>query len=247
MSLVRAAKVRADRVVVSIFVNPLQFSAGEDFEAYPRSMDGDFRALEMEAVDVVFAPRDETLYPHGREGLTQVIVPELSGQFCGEFRAGHFEGVTTVVCLLLNIVQPDYAVFGQKDYQQLTIIRSMVRDLHLPVEIVGAPTVREPSGLAMSSRNAFLTQAQRAQAASIYQCLKQAAEALQSGHLEFGALQAKALKQLADAGLQPEFFEIRAANLSLPDAATQHFVILVAARIGSTRLIDNIEVGAAAP
>ncbi len=242
LSLVEAARERAERVVVSVFVNPLQFAAGEDFSAYPRQLGEDAAKLAALDVDVLFAPSDAELYPRGRAGLTQVIVPDLSSQFCGEFRAGHFEGVTTVVSVLFHIVQPDYAVFGQKDYQQLAIIRRMTADLHFPVEIVGMPTKREASGLAMSSRNAFLSEAERVRAAQIYVGLKMTAADLRAGHRDFARLQQEAIERLEAAGLRAQFYAILAADLSAPDDATHHFVILTAAKVGSTRLIDNIEV-----
>ncbi len=242
LSLVQAARARAQRVLVSIFVNPLQFVAGEDFAAYPRSLQEDCKKLAPLGVDLVFAPQDAELYPRGRQGLTQVVVPGLSAQFCGAYRDGHFQGVTTVVALLFNLVQPDLAVFGEKDFQQLVIIRRMVEDLHFPVEILGMPTCREASGLAMSSRNAFLSEAEKAQAASIYAQLRAVAAALRAGERAFAGLQQAAEKALKEAGLQPQFFEIRALDLSPPDDATQQFVILAAAKLGSTRLIDNLTV-----
>lgn len=242
LSLVEAARREAERVVVSIFVNPLQFAAGEDFEAYPRSLLEDCEKLAPLDVDLVFAPGDRDLYPHGRDGLTQVVVPGLSKELCGAYRDGHFEGVTTVVALLFNLVQPDVAVFGEKDYQQLTIIRRMVRDLHMPVQILGMPTRRERNGLAMSSRNAYLSVEQREQAACIFRQLSECATALRKGQRDYAALQSRAEAALRDAGLAPQFFEIRALDLGVPDAATQQFVILAAARLGSTRLIDNLTV-----
>ncbi len=245
LALVAEARRRAERVVVSIFVNPLQFAAGEDFAAYPRSLEADRARLTPMGVDLLFAPSEAELYPSGREGLTQVIVPGLSGQLCGAWRDGHFEGVTTVVSLLFHIVQPDIAVFGEKDYQQLAIIRRMVNDLHFPVEVVGVPTAREASGLALSSRNAFLSAAQRGQASRIYRELQEAARALQAGRRDIARIEEQALQALKTAGLEPQFFEIRQPDLSAPDDATQQFVILTAARLGSTRLIDNLSVNCA--
>ena len=241
LSLVEAARTRADRVVVSIYVNPLQFAAGEDFDAYPRVLQGDAAKLAPLGVDAIFAPTDQELYPRGRDGLTEVRVPGLSGELCGSFRAGHFEGVTTVVALLFNIVQPDVAVFGRKDYQQLAIIRRMAADLHFSVEIVGMPTLREASGLAMSSRNAYLSDDDRDRAAVIYASLCQTAQGLREGRRDFAKLRNAALDQLRGAGLIPQYFEIRGEDLAPADAATQHFVILVAAHLSGTRLIDNLE------
>lgn len=242
LSLVEAAKAHGDRVVVSIFVNPLQFSAGEDLDKYPRVLEQDCAKLAACGVDLVFAPDEAEVYPDGRENLTQVAVPGLSSLLCGEYRAGHFEGVTTVVSLLFNLVQPDCAVFGLKDYQQLAIIRRMVRDLHIPVEIVGMPTLREPGGLAMSSRNAYLGDTQRAQAEVIYASLCQAADALRSGRRDYSEIEACGRKRIDEAGLNTQFFQVRGAQLEQPDGATQHFVVLCAATLDGTRLIDNVTV-----
>lgn len=243
LSLVTEASRRADRVIVSIFVNPLQFSAGEDFGEYPRTLQQDAAKLAALEVDCIFAPADSEIYPDGRENLTQVRVPGLSALLCGEHRDGHFEGVTTVVSLLFNLVQPDVAVFGQKDYQQLTIIRRMVCDLHFPVEIVGMPTRREAGGLAMSSRNAFLSDEQRKQACSIYAALRFAAASIERGERGFAELEQAGRRHIEKAGLTPQFFEIRARDLQAPDVAAQQFVILAAAKLGNTRLIDNVVVG----
>ncbi len=242
LSLVDAARERGDRVVVSIFVNPLQFSAGEDLDKYPRTLQADCAKLATRGVDMVFAPEEAEVYPNGRDNLTQVAVPGLSSLLCGEYRAGHFEGVTTVVSLLFNLVQPDSAVFGLKDYQQLTIIRRMVRDLHLPIDIVGMPTLREPGGLAMSSRNAYLSDAQRAQAEVIYASLCEAIEALRQGRRDYAAIEAQGRERIDSAGLQTQFFQVRQANLEVPDDATQQFVVLTAAKLDGTRLIDNVTV-----
>lgn len=243
LSLVDAAQQRADRVVVSIFVNPLQFAAGEDFGSYPRTLEADCVQLDKHAVDVVFAPADSEIYPQGREGLTQVVVPDLSRLLCGEYRSGHFEGVATVVNLLLNLVQPDMALFGQKDYQQLAVIRRMVRDLHVPVEIVGMPTRREADGLAMSSRNAYLTPPQREQASAIYAALRYVATSLERGERGFAGLEQAGLEHLRKAGLQPQYLRIKAPDLTAPDDAMRHFVVLAAVKLGDTRLIDNVIVG----
>lgn len=242
LSLVEAAKAHGDRVVVSIFVNPLQFSAGEDLDKYPRVLEQDCAKLAACGVDLVFAPDEAEMYPHGRDNLTQVAVPGLSSLLCGEYRAGHFEGVTTVVSLLFNLVQPDCAVFGLKDYQQLAIIRRMVRDLHIPVEIIGMPTLREPGGLAMSSRNAYLSDSQRAQAEVIYASLCEAADALRTGRKDFAAIEARGRQRIDEAGLSTQFFQVRQANLDAPDDASQQLVVLCAATLNGTRLIDNVTV-----
>ena len=240
LSLVDEAKRRGQRVVVSIFVNPLQFSQGEDLGAYPRTFEEDCEKLQQRGVDLVFAPQESEMYPQGLEALTQVAVPGLSDLLCGEYRPGHFEGVTTVVSLLFNMVQPDFAVFGQKDYQQLAVIRRMVADLRIPVDIIGMPTCREPSGLAMSSRNNLLTAEQRDKAGVIYAVLSSVAASLQRGERDFSALEEAGLQRLRQAELQPQYLRILAPDLNPPDAAMQQFVILAAAKMGMTRLIDNL-------
>ena len=176
ISLVEAAREQAARVVVTVFVNPTQFGEGEDFDGYPRTIDKDTRSLEKTSADVLFAPSVETMYPFGIDNATRVVVPGLTEQLCGSFRPGHFDGVTTVVARLFALVQPDVAVFGQKDYQQQLVIRRMVEDLNLPIEILTVPTVREPDGLAMSSRNAYLNEEERKAAPALYRCLRDRTE-----------------------------------------------------------------------
>jgi len=243
LALVKRAQEVAERVVVSVFVNPLQFDREEDLEAYPRTLEEDARLLEAEGVDLLFAPGVESIYPEGMEVHTRVEVPVVSENFCGASRPGHFVGVATIVCKLLNMVQPQVALFGRKDYQQLLVIRKMVADLALPVEIIGVPTVREADGLAMSSRNNYLDESERRRAPAIYRALLQTAERLRSGQRDFGNLEALAVKEIEEAGLKPDYFSIRrAADLGEPDEASQHLVILAAAFLGKTRLIDNLEV-----
>lgn len=241
LSLVRAATSAADRVVVTIFVNPTQFGDGEDFDSYPRSMEQDSAILSDENVDLLFAPDVATIYPFGIDGATRVSVLGLADEFCGVGRPGHFDGVTSVVMRLFALVQPDIAVFGQKDYQQQLIIRRMVEDIGLPIEIVTGPIVREVNGLAMSSRNSHLDDHERQVAAAIYRVLRSTGNDLQTDTSGFATLETSALAELQQAGLQPEYFAIRSAeNLAEPNATTSNFVILAAARIGAVRLIDNV-------
>jgi pantoate--beta-alanine ligase len=240
-SLVGRAAALADRVIVSIFVNPLQFGPNEDFAAYPRTPDEDRRVLESLDVDLLFAPEVVDIYPRGQESTARVHVPVIEDILCGAFRPGHFMGVATVVTKLLNIVQPDVAVFGEKDYQQLLIIRRAALDLCMPIEIVGVPTTREPDGLAMSSRNRYLSAEQRAAAPAIYAQLERARAAIESGEDDFEAIAQSGSEALQRAGFRPDYFEIRdAATLEEPNAQSRELVVLTAARIGRARLIDNV-------
>ena len=241
LSLVARAHALADRVVVSIFINPLQFGQGEDLDAYPRTPLEDTEQLRQAGVDLLFCPQEAEVYPRGREGLTFVEVPGISDILCGASRPGHFRGVATVVAKLFNIVQPDLACFGEKDYQQLTVLRRMVRDLDFPLEIVVVPTEREPDGLAMSSRNGYLSAEQRRSAPKLYQALQGLAERLRSGDRDWARLEQQARERLAVAGLSPDYVSIRrAADLALPGETDTELVILAAAFIGKTRLIDNL-------
>lgn len=245
LELMRRAQSLGDRVVASIFVNPLQFSAGEDLDAYPRTMLDDADKLSSIGVDLLFAPSDAEVYPKPLLEQTIVMVPGLSELLCGESRPGHFTGVTTVVCKLFNMVQPDIAVFGLKDYQQLMLIRQMVADLCIPVQIEGIPTVREVDGLARSSRNGYLTDAERAIAPMLYKTLQETAEALKSmgGRGGYSELVKQAKGRLSAAGLRPDYFAIyRAADLQRPKEGDLELVIVAAAHLGKARLIDNLEV-----
>jgi pantoate--beta-alanine ligase len=246
LDLVRAAATHAARVIVSIFVNPLQFGPGEDFAAYPRTFTEDLRRLADSPCDVVFVPAEEAMYPHGRDGLTSIEVPDLSDQLCGLARPGHFRGVATVVAKLFNLAQPDVAVFGEKDFQQLVIIRRLAADLSYPVKVVGVPTRREPDGLALSSRNRYLGAAERPLAPALYGALRRAAGELAAGRRDFVALQQEGMENLRSAGLEPEYFEIRGHDLAPPGAGDEQLVVLAAARLGRARLIDNVTVGAQA-
>lgn len=248
LKLVRHAAQLADHVVVSIYVNPMQFGANEDLDAYPRTLKDDMQALAELGVSAVFTPSTDDVYPRGVDAQTFIEVPGLSSVLCGASRPGHFRGVATIVNKLLNMVQPDAAVFGKKDFQQLQVIRTMVDDLAMDIEIHGVDTEREASGLAKSSRNGYLSEAQKQQAACIYAQLQQTARRIQGGERNFPALQAEASQAIADAGLEPEYFTVR-RRADLSEAHTDDdanaLVILAAARLGSTRLIDNLEVAAA--
>lgn len=240
-ALVAKAAQRVDFVVASIFVNPLQFGAGEDLDKYPRTLAADQEKLLEAGCHLLFAPNVEEMYPDGMAGQTRVSVPQLSEGLCGASRPGHFEGVATVVSKLFNMVQPDLAVFGQKDYQQLAVIRALVHDLNMPIQIIGEPTVRADDGLALSSRNGYLNPEQRAIAPALYRSLKQIAQAIRSGERDYPKLLAEQQQQLEAAGLRRDYLEIRhGKNLRPATAEDRDLVILVAAYLGSTRLIDNL-------
>jgi pantoate--beta-alanine ligase len=243
VSLIEAARRHGDRFVASIFVNPMQFGPNEDFAHYPRTPTKDEQMLAAAGCDLMFMPDVAEMYPNGSERATRVEVPQLSRILCGEFRPGHFEGVTTVVTKLFNIVQPHVAVFGEKDFQQLTVIRRMTADLCMPVEIIGAPTARDADGLAMSSRNQYLTSAERQLAPRIYQILTATAKRLQAGDSEFASMEHAGLQGLEGAGFRADYFAIRRAeDLEAPTRDTRHLVVLTAARLGKARLIDNIQI-----
>ena len=243
LSLIEAAHKVADRVVASIFVNPLQFGAGEDFDNYPRTLERDAAMLAAEGTDLLFAPSVRVMYPKAQAEQTRVEVPGLSDVLCGACRPGHFVGVATVVCKLFNMVQPDIALFGNKDYQQLMVIRRMVQDLAMPVKIIGVETMRESSGLAMSSRNGYLSDDERAIAPVLYRVLTGVAQALREGSRDFSGLQAQAAREFDDNGLRTDYVAIRnAADLLEPAAGEDRLVVLAAAFLGKARLIDNIEV-----
>ena len=243
VSLIESARRHGQRFIASIFVNPMQFGPNEDFAHYPRTPREDARMLADAGCSLMFMPDVAEIYPHGAERATRIEVPGLSRILDGEFRPGHFEGVSTVVAKLFHIVEPDVAVFGEKDFQQLTVIRRMVADLCMPVEIVGAPTVRDADGLAMSSRNQYLTPAERARAPQIYQALQAAAARLQAGDADFTGIERAGFQALESVGFQPDYFSVRQAHdLSTAIANARHLVILTAARIGKARLIDNVQV-----
>ena len=245
--LVTQARQHADIVVVSIFVNPLQFGANEDFGSYPRTLQADCEKLQSAGADVVFAPAVEEMYPDfdGQDLHQQMVIqpPPLADDLCGASRLGHFAGVATVVAKLFHMVRPHVAVFGKKDYQQLAVIRALVRQLNFDIEILAGETMRESSGLAMSSRNGYLTAPEKEQAAQLYQQLLDIKSALLAGRREYALLCEQASFALAQQGWQVDYVEIRRQHtLTLPDAQTRDWVVLAAARLGKTRLIDNCEV-----
>jgi len=243
VSLIQAARRHGDRFVASIFVNPMQFGPNEDYAHYPRTPTQDEVMLADAGCNLMFMPNVAEIYPNGSERATRVDVPTLSRILDGECRPGHFEGVSTIVATLFHIVEPDVAVFGEKDFQQLTIIRRMVADLCLPVEIVGAPTVRDSDGLAMSSRNQYLTPAERQLAPRIYQTLQAAVQRLQAGDCEFASIERSGVEALEKAGMKPDYFSVkRAGDLGPPAPDVKHLVVLTAARLGKARLIDNVQV-----
>jgi pantoate--beta-alanine ligase len=243
VSLIEAARRHGERFIASIFVNPMQFGPNEDFAHYPRTPRDDERMLAEAGCSLMFMPEVGEIYPHGAERATRVEVPGLSRILCGEFRPGHFEGVSTVVAKLFHIVEPDVAVFGAKDFQQLTVIRRMVDDLCMPVQIVAAPTVRDADGLAMSSRNQYLTPSERALAPQIYATLQAAAHRLRAGDAEFASIERAGFVALESAGLRPEYFAVRqASDLSSPAPEARELVVLAAVRLSKARLIDNVQV-----
>ena len=243
LRLVEAARSHGSKVVVSIFVNPLQFGEKEDLSAYPRTIDADLSKLSQYSVDLAFLPEAAEIYPRSIEHTTRVIVPDLSDILCGASRPGHFVGVATVVNLLFNVVQPDVAVFGEKDYQQLLVIRRMVKDLHLPVEVLGVATVREPSGLALSSRNNYLSEGERREAGRMYQVLCEAGDMIYKNSDDYSTIERVSREKLEAAGFRPDYFTIcRAADLRAPTLEDRELVIMSAAWMGRARLIDNVRV-----
>ncbi len=241
-SLLAAAHARAQRVVASIFINPLQFGPNEDFTRYPRTPREDERLLTEAGCDLLFAPPVAEIYPQADQP-TRIHVRGLSETLCGQFRPGHFDGVATVVAKLLIIIGPDVAVFGEKDYQQLLIIRRMAGDLALPMQIVGAPVVRAPDGLALSSRNQYLSPAERARAPAIHRALREAAAALESGATDYAALERAGTVALTQAEMRVDYFAVRdAADLAPPRSDSARLAVLAAAWLGRARLIDNVRV-----
>ena len=243
--LIDEARRHADAVVASIYVNPLQFGVGEDFAAYPRTPEQDRKLLDAAGVELLFTPDDVTIYPRGREATTRVEVPELSDILCGAARPGHFRGVATVVHRLFQLVSPDVALFGKKDYQQLLVIRLMVADFGLPIDIVGVDTVRAEDGLAMSSRNAYLTAAERLVASRLYTALQTLADQIRGQPppaAGYGAGEKQAADALAGAGFRPDYVSVRRQqDLAVPTGRDGRLVILAAAWLGRARLIDNLE------
>ena len=239
LALVAAARERAEVVIATIFVNPMQFGAGEDLDAYPRTLEADQAGLEAAGCDLLFAPETATVYPRSLEAQTRVVVPDVTEGLCGASRPGHFDGVSTVVAMLFNLVQPDIACFGEKDYQQLAVIRRLVDDLHFPIEVVGVPIVRAEDGLALSSRNGYLSAEERATAPRLYRTLCELRDALEAGD-DTEATLAGGIQRLGEAGFAPDYLALRAADLGPVTATTREAVLLAAARLGTTRLIDNL-------
>lgn len=241
IKLVSEAKRLAPRVVVSIFVNPLQFAAGEDLDAYPHTPEQDQNKLREAGVDLLFLPAESEIYPDGRDGLSSVGVPGISDILCGASRPGHFSGVATVVSKLFNLVQPELALFGEKDYQQLSVLRRMVHDLNIPVELIGVPTVRESDGLAMSSRNGYLTAAERSLAPGLYRQLCGVAEKLALGRRDFVGVESETKAELESDGLRVDYLTIRnRVDLSVANGADKQLVVLAAVYLGKARIIDNL-------
>lgn len=241
LALVRAARQRCDTVVASIFVNPLQFGPGEDLQAYPHTPEEDRTLLLREECDALFLPGIAQMYGSALAEQTRIHVPGVSEGLCGASRPGHFDGVATIVCKLLNMVRPDRAYFGLKDYQQFLVVSKLVADLALPVTIEGVETVRDQHGLALSSRNNYLSGEQRAKATLLYQCLRECAAQVEAGNREFASLEQAAIQRLQDGEVRPDYFVIRSADTLKPvTPEDRRLVILAAAFVGPTRLIDNL-------
>ncbi|OGI50078.1 MAG: pantoate--beta-alanine ligase [Candidatus Muproteobacteria bacterium RIFCSPHIGHO2_12_FULL_60_33] len=242
MRLMQEARHHAQAVVASIYVNPLQFGQNEDFDSYPRTPSHDKVALLSAGVDLLFRPAESEMYPHGRAAQTVVEVPGLSDELCGAFRPGHFRGVTTVVNRLFNLVTPDVAVFGKKDYQQWLLVRLMTADLGLPVEIIGVDTVREPDGLALSSRNNYLSPDERKVAPHLYEALGTLRDRFRDKGLALETVEENAIMELEADGFRPDYVSVRRQqDLQKPGPDDRQLVALAAAWLGQTRLIDNVE------
>ncbi|MCG7543572.1 pantoate--beta-alanine ligase [Pseudoalteromonas sp. MM17-2] len=240
-SLVDKAKTLADKVVVSIFVNPMQFGANEDLDAYPRTLKADQQGLSERGADYLFTPTVQTIYPNGLESQSYVDVPGVSLGYCGGARPGHFRGVATVVTKLFNLVQPDFACFGEKDFQQLQVIKTMVRDLSMPIEVIGVPTQRDVNGLALSSRNNYLNEAQKQQASTLFTTLQWVKEQIQAGNNDFADLEHQAIARIEQKGLRIDYFNVAERNrLTAATAKDSELVLLVAAYLDKVRLIDNL-------
>ncbi len=240
LDLVRCASEHGKCVVVSVFVNPLQFGPSEDFDKYPRTLAADLAKLK-ELANIVFVPSVSEMYP--QQQTVYIEPPPISNELCGEIRPGHFRGMATVVLKLLNIVQPQVAIFGKKDYQQLYLIRQMVEQMNMPIQVIGGETVRASDGLALSSRNQYLSSTERNEAVFLYQVLKTIQHSIQSGERDMAKLESEASSTLAKRGWLVEYVSVRnRETLNLPDIADTKLVALAAARLGSTRLIDNLEI-----
>lgn len=243
ISLIEKGQSLCDHTICSIFVNPMQFGPNEDFNHYPRTLERDIDQLEAIGCDLVYLPAASELYPDGLEKITQIQVTDLTGVFEGAHRPGHFTGVATIVLKLLNIVRPDVSIFGKKDFQQYRVISKMVEDLNLEVDIIGAETTREPSGLATSSRNQYLSDDQKELASLIYRTLRESAASITAGENTFDKLEQRAIERLNQAGFETDYFCVcNVETLEPASPEDRSLVILVTARLGETRLLDNIEI-----
>jgi len=243
LALIDVAKKHADVVIVSIFVNPMQFGKNEDFDNYPRTLGTDSFALCNKNVDYLYTPKLHDLFPSKKITGIKVAIPELSSILCGEFRPGHFEGVSTILAKLFNLVKPDIAVFGEKDYQQLMLIKILVRELFIPINIISVPTVREKDRLAMSSRNKYLNAAERIVAPELYRVLVNVREQVNEGQISCQRLEERAMYELSESGFRPDYVSIRnAQTLANPSETDRNLIVLAAAWLGETRLIDNLPI-----
>jgi len=243
MSLIEKGLSLCDRSICSIFVNPMQFGPNEDFNHYPRTLDQDIALLESVDCDLTYMPTASELYPQGLENISQIIVTDLTETYEGAHRPGHFTGVATIVAKLFNIVKPDISVFGKKDYQQYCVIKKMTQDLNLDVEIIGQETAREPSGLATSSRNQYLSEEQKSKAGLIYATLQDASDKILKGENNFALIEKQGLERLQQAGFDTDYFNVCNADTLKPATSEDRkLVILVTTRLGNTRLLDNIEI-----
>lgn len=243
LALVDTARSRCSQVIATIFVNPLQFGPNEDFESYPRVLERDAELLKKKGVDLLFAPSVHEMYPNGRDDHTVIALPHLTNVLCGTSRPGHFDGVATVVSKLFNLVQPHVSYFGEKDWQQVTLIRAMVCDLDFPIDIEVVPTFRNNRGLALSSRNSYLDQEQAAKAPLLYSALVQVRDLVLRGENNYAQLEAGATQSLADAGFTPEYISVREGrSLRVANSQSRDRRVFGAARLGETRLIDNLAI-----
>lgn len=242
LSLLQTGRDQADKLVSSIFVNPMQFAAHEDLDSYPRTLEQDCKSLMEHKCDLVYLPSVEDLYPHDLKHMTKVNVPDITSRFEGEYRPGHLTGVSTIVLKLFNLVQPDIAVFGKKDYQQWRMIEKMVMDLNLPIDIIAGETVREPDGLAMSSRNQYLNKKQRAKSLKLQQQLQQTAAEIRAGNTDFKSMMENAIEKLTHKGFDVDYYEVCHRNTLEPALPGDPLVIVTTSRLGDVRLLDNIEV-----
>lgn len=244
LSLIELAREHADYVVVSIFINPTQFTDNKDFDNYPRTLESDIEKLSLANVSLLFLPDCSSIYPYGIDHAAKVIIPEMSNDLCGKVRPGHFEGVTSIVLRLFNIIKPDFSIFGQKDFQQKLLIEQMATDLSLGINIIGAPIIREDNGLAMSSRNQHLSSTAKLTAAKLYETLIEASGSIKDRKIGFSSIQREAEKRLIGYGFFVDYISIRSSiDLSIPDKDAKKLIILASVIIEDVRLIDNIIIG----